>query len=331
MWLRALFYAALSPFERKGEPPDELLRKQLLVPTTVIGFVSVILNIAWTSHPVSLSLLIPWCMKLAITGGGVMYVLVTKTFPLWVAEVFIVTGSALFIFLDDLQAYGTTASLALVVPMIDLLLMCQCRRKVADGFVKITAVYIIGITAEQHFRFGLYDALPETGFDLPPEACSPPSVFHFVVLSRLFSVLLDYVMTRHFAYSMQAEQERVRGSVRMAEKVARALVMFDLDLAQAELTGRDEELVRPLSQLLDNLRSYRPYLPEVLFEVVECDGGASPAPQGEVAIVFTDIQSSTSLWEECPTGMRKAIQVHDRVIRGCLQRHDGYEVKTIGD
>jgi predicted ATPase/class 3 adenylate cyclase len=60
-------------------------------------------------------------------------------------------------------------------------------------------------------------------------------------------------------------------------------------------------------------------------------GSTAPVPTGTVALVFTDVQGSTRLWERCSEGMRTALDVHDRVLRGLLAECDGYEVKTQGD
>ncbi|KAL5594488.1 hypothetical protein BROUX41_001420 [Berkeleyomyces rouxiae] len=56
-----------------------------------------------------------------------------------------------------------------------------------------------------------------------------------------------------------------------------------------------------------------------------------PAPTGTVAIVFTDIKNSTTLWEMYPNAMRSAIKLHNEVMRRQLRRIGGYEVKTEGD
>lgn len=55
------------------------------------------------------------------------------------------------------------------------------------------------------------------------------------------------------------------------------------------------------------------------------------APVGELAIIFTDIKKSTSLWETCPEAMRSAIQMHNEILRRQLAIVGGYEVKTEGD
>ena len=53
-------------------------------------------------------------------------------------------------------------------------------------------------------------------------------------------------------------------------------------------------------------------------------------PTGQVAIVFTDIVNSTSLWET-NQGMPTAIKMHHNLMRRQLRLDEGYEVKTEGD
>jgi adenylate cyclase len=56
-----------------------------------------------------------------------------------------------------------------------------------------------------------------------------------------------------------------------------------------------------------------------------------PAPEGDISIVFTDIKSSTLMWETFPSAMRSAIKLHNEVMRRQLRIIGGYEVKTEGD
>ena len=54
-------------------------------------------------------------------------------------------------------------------------------------------------------------------------------------------------------------------------------------------------------------------------------------PRGEVTVVFTDVQGSTNLWETYPTAMKKALDIHDTILRQCYSDHKGYEISTEGD
>ncbi|KAG0016177.1 cysteinyl-tRNA synthetase, partial [Entomortierella chlamydospora] len=54
-------------------------------------------------------------------------------------------------------------------------------------------------------------------------------------------------------------------------------------------------------------------------------------PQGDVAMVFTDIKNSTRLWEDIPIAMAVAIKEHFNIMRRQLRSIGGYEVKNEGD
>ncbi|KAL3826681.1 hypothetical protein ACHAXA_001204 [Cyclostephanos tholiformis] len=54
-------------------------------------------------------------------------------------------------------------------------------------------------------------------------------------------------------------------------------------------------------------------------------------PEGEVTIIYTDVQGSTALWEADPISMKKATDLHDSIIRKCYADHGGYEITTEGD
>ena len=55
------------------------------------------------------------------------------------------------------------------------------------------------------------------------------------------------------------------------------------------------------------------------------------APTRELTLVFTDIKSSTALWESFPIAMRSGIKIHNDLLRRQLRIIGGYEVKTEGD
>lgn len=63
---------------------------------------------------------------------------------------------------------------------------------------------------------------------------------------------------------------------------------------------------------------------------VSSDGSAkgairTKAPQGMIAIAFTDITKAAALWEFAPVAMRDATIMHNQCIRAALQKYGGYE------
>jgi len=50
-----------------------------------------------------------------------------------------------------------------------------------------------------------------------------------------------------------------------------------------------------------------------------------------VTFLFTDIEGSTSLWEQESEAMRIALQRHNVLLAAAIQRHQGYVFKTVGD
>ena len=54
-------------------------------------------------------------------------------------------------------------------------------------------------------------------------------------------------------------------------------------------------------------------------------------PEGQVTLVFTDVQSSTLQWEHRPDAMAKSLAIHNTMMRNLIAKHQGYEVKTEGD
>ena len=56
-----------------------------------------------------------------------------------------------------------------------------------------------------------------------------------------------------------------------------------------------------------------------------------PPPEGEVTLVFTDVQSSTLQWEHRPEAMAASLAIHNKLMRQLITKHKGYEVKTEGD
>lgn len=54
-------------------------------------------------------------------------------------------------------------------------------------------------------------------------------------------------------------------------------------------------------------------------------------PQGLVTFLFTDIEGSTTRWEQYPERMRVAVARHDALLSEIMGIHHGYVFKTVGD
>lgn len=59
--------------------------------------------------------------------------------------------------------------------------------------------------------------------------------------------------------------------------------------------------------------------------------GAMTRPSGTVTFLFTDLESSTRLWEDHPEQMQAALARHDALLRDAVAQHDGYLFGTAGD
>jgi len=60
-------------------------------------------------------------------------------------------------------------------------------------------------------------------------------------------------------------------------------------------------------------------------------GAPSPSPTGTVTFLFTDIEGSTTLWEQHPAVMQAALARHDTALRQAIESSNGHVVKTTGD
>jgi predicted ATPase/class 3 adenylate cyclase len=56
-----------------------------------------------------------------------------------------------------------------------------------------------------------------------------------------------------------------------------------------------------------------------------------PLPTGTVTFLFSDIEGSTTLWEQAPEAMRSLLAWHDGVLRSAIESSHGQVIKTTGD
>src|SRR5436305_14942278 len=54
-------------------------------------------------------------------------------------------------------------------------------------------------------------------------------------------------------------------------------------------------------------------------------------PTGTITFLYTDIESSTTRWEQFPEVMKPAVERHDAILRRCIDSNGGCVFRTMGD
>eukprot|EP00756_Hemistasia_phaeocysticola_P011681 Hpha_TRINITY_DN15136_c3_g6::TRINITY_DN15136_c3_g6_i1::g.129011::m.129011 len=230
-----------------------------------------------------------------------------------------------------------------VVLVLDCALVFN-RHHIPYFVIPFIILYIAADALESVHNYGLYE-FGLWGTDETASQCncaSPPcSVPGAQAGSNLFAVcfvfVIDFYLTRGFARSTRFQLRRVEASVDVAGEIAAALARYDVHTAQRAIADGDDlpgELAESYLHLLSNLRVYRDYLPDTLLGDDDSEGkslhkAVVPPPEegegtGNVAMVFTDIQSSTVLWENDYEGMYEALRTHNTILRGLATENRGY-------
>eukprot|EP00756_Hemistasia_phaeocysticola_P021892 Hpha_TRINITY_DN15800_c6_g9::TRINITY_DN15800_c6_g9_i1::g.187023::m.187023 len=233
-----------------------------------------------------------------------------------------------------------------VVLVLDIALVFNAPHTIPFT-ISVTLVYLLVERVEAGARYGLYEFVSSSRFPATCDCAHPPCGVGVAAGSQwlVFAIILvmDFILTRGFATDLRRQLRHVRSAVDVAAEIAAALARYDIEGAGKAITqGEDlpEELAESYVVLLSNLMSYRDYLPDALLQDETAPdsprGGGVPPPVGEdghseVGMVFTDVQSSTALWEAYPQEMYEALRTHNTTLRGVARAHHGYEVKIIGD
>eukprot|EP00756_Hemistasia_phaeocysticola_P021891 Hpha_TRINITY_DN15800_c6_g8::TRINITY_DN15800_c6_g8_i2::g.187040::m.187040 len=266
------------------------------------------------------------------------------TLDIWipVLSVALVCGDIFFASELDVRSWSTAVILLDVALVFD-------RPKPIPIVLFVVIMWLCIDAFESVARLGIYEAGGYYPASIPPRVCAcaePPcdtAVMRALgALSQSLAVLLvDFSLTRSFATDLRTQLRRVNASIEMAAKVTAALARYDIDRAEQAIAHGEElpkELAKSFLQLLSNLETYRRYLPDALLQydddvraVSGLTGVTGPMFGAEIAMVFTDIQSSTALWEGYPSEMYEALKIHNKVLRDVATECLGYEVKVIGD
>eukprot|EP00754_Rhynchopus_humris_P007627 Rhum_TRINITY_DN13516_c0_g1::Rhum_TRINITY_DN13516_c0_g1_i1::g.60904::m.60904 len=290
---------------------------------------------------------------LVFSASVLSFLLVSRRAP----QVLLVASAWSLVFwcfsLDLLAIYlGVTRTWPLIVVIIDLLLVLRVRDSVTFPIVGASCIWIIVTHFDLVWRWGIQD-IPEhfgqRGTKASDVLCCPnPPCKSLIgreggaILFSIFVLVGDFLCTRAFSHAVLKQKDYLQSSVDTAQRITELLAKFDLDEAELALCRVDEdsspeEMHAVLRQLLQNLRSYRPYLPAGLFREAHTEA-EGPTVQvipgttnGRACIVFTDVVASTRLWNHDSEAMTHALRLHNRIVRRAVAAHQGYEVKTIGE
>jgi class 3 adenylate cyclase/ribosomal protein L24E len=142
---------------------------------------------------------------------------------------------------------------------------------------------------------------------------------------QLFEINLKKIRSESKVKLMSLELENQKFAMEASQL---SIIEFNKSLQILEehnnnLQLREDELTRKLKIVEDQL----------IFLQADRDQRKKgrKGPEGEVTLVFTDVQDSTSLWEMSSTVMQKSLKIHNEEIRKVIEEINGFEVKTEGD
>ena len=196
----------------------------------------------------------------------------------------------------------------MMVLVVDFLLVMQVPTRYSTIVVVCTLVYLVIITAEEMWRFGLFDmpglvtqedrrSRVDSMSDCDALPCKNSTAMgHFVVAAVVF--VLDFLATRGFARGLLKEQASMQRTIATVQDIASLLAGYDVEKVAELLEEHGGELpegmTTALRKLEQNLRVYKAYLPQTCLpfgqEKVFC-----VEPGGEQDGSGSDYQSTVSL------------------------------------
>eukprot|EP01062_Namystynia_karyoxenos_P083968 TRINITY_DN9786_c0_g1_i1.p1 TRINITY_DN9786_c0_g1~~TRINITY_DN9786_c0_g1_i1.p1 ORF type:complete len:676 (+),score=137.06 TRINITY_DN9786_c0_g1_i1:73-2028(+) len=264
---------------RDSDSPEERSRKQIWIPVTLV---LVVLAPFWTftmQEREQYRYRAAWYGAVLIAATSLvslLYPLIMRSLPVIFVGNCCISYTVGCLLMDWSLAAGEVAmrTWTSVVLVMDVLLALHVPRSFQWGVLVMVTVHIVYINTEAAFRLGLFDIPHWTDQKLEwREQCADPpcalglSQGLVIALAMMLIFHIDFFMTRSFAESSRREQAAMAASITVADQVAADLARFDLNAAELVLAGASlpPRLMSSFHQLLDNLSSYRPYLPESCF------------------------------------------------------------------
>ena len=257
-----------------NDSPGQVKRKKLIIILSCI-VVAITLNSMSFSYGKKILVFVASLLFLILSVILLMLLVVLKKdltdSLLELSSVIMLIG----ISLQDFEAamLQINPSWPLFVIVVDILLVCEAPMRATVGVVCWCCLHLVVISIESSYSFGLFDLEYQQysqehrreKFDCGKLPCTTTVIYSSMTLLTQFIVfLMDFFCTRGFAAAVLEEKNNILASVDAANAIATSLSRFDLEQATSLLEDADIPggLRDALKQILCNLRTYRPYLPQ---------------------------------------------------------------------
>ena len=264
--------AAVLRYLRKRYVCDNEDDRTRRLTSMVIGVVCFTLGLLWVHTVVQIPTIYGLvAVVLSIIIGLVNIVNAVRATVISSAKVEVLTYLTTFVIISGDANISRKGEMfwQFVVLVIDLCLVNKLPCRATFLCLAFTCVWLFVSEILQVTRYKLPDV---TEVSFPPLCdCEEPPCMKGVLVAvtslsgNYFVLLADFVMTRGFATQVLEEKSIVAASVDTAEELATCLASFDLlaaDRIMSERTNLPPRMRDAFFILLQNLRSYKPYLPK---------------------------------------------------------------------
>jgi hypothetical protein len=186
----------------------------------------------------------------------------------------------------------------LMVLVLDLVLILKSDED-ARIMDRLSIVLLIGFVV-----YAVLHNLSESGQgpDIHPIHYDSDDALYTNLFCNITPVLLNFKLVQSYGRDLRSEARSIRISVQAASDVGNALVDFDLDEAHSLMAcmEKDSLIFEPMMKLINNLRTYRPFLPAYLFP---------QAPDSEVSptnrVIAGAMSGSYTSWSHAKRAVEK--------------------------
>ena len=261
------------------DSPLQVKRKRLLIPLCIVMLTVAIAALLIRTR-VLVIIIVGWMVLFGIIPV-LSILLVMKSQVSETMITYFVFVSTVCILLTDISSAaipGYERFWSFFIIVIDVLFIMEAHKYTSTVIFVTCICYLFIMSLEATWRFGILDFKIQdyeqedrrkgvSCLKLPCATTYETSVLNLGL--QIFIFVVDFVCTRGFALGLIEERNHVRDSIVVVNEIATLLSKFDLTTASKLLSERDHAIPTglrvTLDSILNNLRSYQPYLPQSCF------------------------------------------------------------------